>query len=199
MNWKWVKSVQKVLRGKQNDATVIILLGPTGSGRSSFINAAIGEDRLKCVGMPDNSLAPVTTDVESVHFMRGRKEYIFIDTPGLDLQENTAELIDKAYKIAPKQADVLVYLHRLSDPRVTVRPEEYVRILKLLGGSGWPKKTIVATTMSAMVDEETATEREVQLRDNLLKNMIAGGTRLDRFFGTKEDAWRIVDMVINSE
>ncbi|KAJ8689311.1 hypothetical protein PTI98_013344 [Pleurotus ostreatus] len=149
--------------------------------------------------MPDNSLAPVTTDVESVHFMRGRKEYIFIDTPGLDLQENTAELIDKAYKIAPKQADVLVYLHRLSDPRVTVRPEEYVRILKLLGGSGWPKRTIVATTMSAMVDEETATEREVQLRDNLLKNMIAGGTRLDRFFGTKEDAWRIVDMVINSE
>lgn len=87
----------------------------------------------------------------------------------------------------------------MSDPRVTVRPEEYERILKLLGGSGWPKKTIVATTMSAMVDEETATEREVQLRENLLKNMIAGGTRLDRFFGTKEDAWRIVDMVVKSE
>lgn len=49
--------------------------------------------------MPDNSLAPVTTDVESVNFMRDQKEYIFIDTPGLDLQENTAELIDKAYKM----------------------------------------------------------------------------------------------------
>lgn len=107
--------------------------------------------------------------------------------------------IDDSHCRSSKQADVLIYLHRLSDPRVTIRPEEYERILKLLGGSGWQTKTIVATTMLAMVEEETATEREAQLRDSLLRNMIADGTRLDRFFGAKEDAWRIIDMVVNSE
>ncbi|KAL4259613.1 P-loop containing nucleoside triphosphate hydrolase [Pleurotus pulmonarius] len=195
MTWKWVKNVQNVLRGKQKDATVIILLGPAGSGRSSFINAAIGEAKLRCGPMPDNSLAPVTTDVESVHFTRNQKEYVFIDTPGLDLEETATELIDKA---SSKQAGVLIYLHRLSDPRVTIHPEEYDRIFKVLGGSGWQAKTVVATTMLVMVDGKTAAERGAQLRDNLLSNMIAGGTRLDSFSGTKEDAWRIVDMVVNS-
>ena len=74
-----IKSTQNVKMDDTKDK-VVVLLGKTGEGKSSFINSITGTTQCKVV---DGSKAG-TTDLKRISFNSNGINYYFIDTPGLD-------------------------------------------------------------------------------------------------------------------
>jgi len=74
--------------------TIILLLGPTGSGKSRFVEVATGHTQSKTVG---HTLEPWTTDIRAnpcAHPLT-KHPVVLVDTPGLDDTKFDADIFTK--------------------------------------------------------------------------------------------------------
>ncbi|SKA86653.1 GTP-binding protein [Paucidesulfovibrio gracilis DSM 16080] len=85
----------------------IALLGRPNAGKSSTINALIGQDRLIV-----SDVAGTTRDSVDVTFERGNKRYTFVDTAGVRRRTNIVERLERFTVVralkSSKKADVTV-------------------------------------------------------------------------------------------
>ena len=102
---------------------------------------------------------------------------------------------DFRYKRDIKLAGIL-YLHRISDNRVSGAPLQNLRIFERLCGRDALQNVILTTTMWDTVDAETGLRREEELRSGYWKGMINQGSKTFRYRNTRDSAWDILDSVI---
>jgi len=182
---------------------IIAVMGPTGAGKSSFIQTASGFK----IGI-GHQLESCTTDVSPVKVLCAEgniPDIVFVDTPGFDdthktdieILEMIAEWLKKTYERDITLAGIL-YLHRISDNRMAGTPLKNLRMFKKLCGDNALKNVILTTTMWDEVDEEIGEEREQELKREYWSGMIKRGSTTARFQNTSDSAWSIADPLIQN-
>lgn len=184
---------------------VIAVLGPTGAGKSSFINMILSgrEDHAKASATVGHSLESCTGEVSMVRLLDPALEsrVVFVDTPGFGhtyrsdtmILSMISDWMKKIYNKDMKLAGIL-YLHRISDNRVSTTPTPLTNltIFEKLCGKQALRNVVLATTMWDEVHEQEGTEREQELQQKYWKGMIQGGSKTFRYFRDQQSAWTIV-------
>lgn len=194
-------SVSLAVEDLSEDQVIIAIMGPTGSGKSSFIGTATRSD----VGV-GHALQSCTTEINMVKldfvdsFERTDFDIVFVDTPGFDdtnktdveILEMLADWLTKTYQSKITLAGIL-YFHRISDNRMAGTPLKNLRMFRELCGKKALENIILVTTMWDEVDEDVGTQREKELRGKYWKAMIDQGSATARYHGTLDSAWDIVE------
>ncbi|KAL4073409.1 hypothetical protein J3A83DRAFT_2529642 [Scleroderma citrinum] len=166
-------------------------MGPTGAGKSTFIDRA--------VGLPDinvgHQLTSCTKDVRAVRHWDGVRNIVLVDTPGFchDTLSNTQvlrEIMDWMKSTHDHtKFDGLLYLHRISDNRWWIGTP-FNQLGDLCGREF--EKIVFVTTMWDEVPEVVGIQREEELRNTFWNRMIKLGSTAHRFTGSKESGWEII-------
>jgi hypothetical protein len=101
----------------------------------------------------------------------------------------------ESYAKKNKVAGIL-YMHRITDPRMTESPLVHLLSFEKLCREDLTKRIILATTMWKHVNEEKGLQREAELRRTYWKTMIDRGSEVVRFEDTAESAWSIVRLLL---
>jgi len=176
------------------DDVIIALMGPTGAGKSSFVNTVTGHN--SGIG---HSLESCTADIGMVKI----HDIILVDTPGFDDTHKTdmeilsliADWLTETYKREIKLAGIL-YFHRISDNRVAGTPLKNLHMFEKLCGKNAFENIILTTTMWDKVGEDIGAQREKELKGEYWKAMIKQGSKTIRYRNTRESAWEILDSII---
>ncbi|KAF9467092.1 hypothetical protein BDZ94DRAFT_1330027 [Collybia nuda] len=204
-----IPSLLPVLRGKEgmkgntidsidiND-TIIALVGPTGTGRSTFIDIASGREP-KGVG---HGIDPKTTKVQATRVLNPRTNLpvVLIDTPGFN-EPRTTDLnvlsmigswLEKASKHKIPLSGI-IYLQKINENRMTGSPLGNLSRFQELCGDGAAGHVILTTTMWDIVTEGVGENREIELKTKYWNEMLKLGSTTERFDNTPDSAWRIID------
>ncbi|KAG8813550.1 hypothetical protein FRC18_002418 [Serendipita sp. 400] len=189
---------------------VIIVMGPTGAGKSTvgfvitavvppfshtnqFIDYAMGGSG-QGIG---HNMKSCTQDIVVRRTSMGASSqfFAFVDTPGLDdthkqdydILEEIAKFLIKAHKDG-LQLDKVLYLHRISDNRLTVSPEKSFDLFSSLCDEVEIPPVTIVTTMWSLVTPEIGQLRSTDLRETLQSKTKDGGWQIVEFDGTTESA-----------
>jgi len=182
------------------DDVIVVLMGPTGSGKSSFINMATGKE-----GGVGHALESCT---QGIHVLRYRNEesdinIVLVDTPGFDdtyksdveILSEVAGWLKKTYENKVMVAGIL-YLHRISDNRMAGTPLKNLQVFQELCGKNALKNIVLVTTMWDDVEESTGAAREDELTKEYWNDMIRLGSRTARYHNTVNSAWDILKVFL---
>ncbi|KAI0925668.1 hypothetical protein AcW1_008046 [Taiwanofungus camphoratus] len=164
------------------------LMGPTGSGKTSFINTVSGS-ALE-VG---HGLQSCTANIQIARLEMSEGTITLIDTPGFDdtekpqadvLKEIVA-FLHETYKKGTKLAGV-IYLHRITDTRMGGIAVENFRLFRKVCGDAALENVAIVTNMWEQVSEEVGESRERELvnNSNFFKDAIDQGARIFRHYNT---------------
>jgi hypothetical protein len=95
----------------------------------------------------------------------------------------------------------LIYVHRISDPRMGAISKRNLRMFRQLSGDGALKNVCIATTKWDRVTAEEGTKREQELREspNLFKPLIKEGAQLVRHDKAIAFARSIINYLIHKD
>ncbi|KAL4066504.1 P-loop containing nucleoside triphosphate hydrolase protein, partial [Scleroderma citrinum] len=115
------------------------VIGPTGTGKSTFIDRAIGRADTR----DSHDLVSLTKKIRAVRCPHpdGERNIVFVDTPGFDdtfvsdtqILRNIAEWLKSTYKQKVLLSSLL-YFHRVSDNRVAGTPLRNLNMFNELRG-----------------------------------------------------------------
>ncbi|KAG8812527.1 hypothetical protein FRC19_003074 [Serendipita sp. 401] len=176
------------------DDEIIIVIGPTGAGKSTFINHALGGDG-RGIG---HDLFPCTQEIIIYKKRLGNppRSIAFVDTPGLDKTGSidwsvVTQISDflKRYKTGFRIGKLL-YMHRLSDNRATPEPNAALRAV-ISGCSGVTLLgSAIVATMQSLVMGPVRQRRLTELKA-MAESIPPPGAQLVEFMDTTESAWKI--------
>ncbi|KAG9225344.1 hypothetical protein CCMSSC00406_0006269 [Pleurotus cornucopiae] len=130
-------------------------------------------------------------DIEKM-IKKGLKE-MYVNNVGNSYR---SALTKSRYKRQIKVAGIL-YVHRITDVRMTENPIRHLDTFhELCGGNQPAHKVILTTTMWANIDEETGGKRERELKDGCWKPMASQGSRVMRYHDTSESARDIIRTLV---
>lgn len=197
---------ERSIEGARTTPT-ILLAGLTGSGKSTLIShltnapVKIGHDLNSCT-------SEITTYTVNISGQVVR----LIDTPGFDDTEwSDSDILSvigiTLAKIYEKQIPLLgvVYLHRISDPRVGGASRKSVRILEAMVGAPAFGSVLLVTTMWDKVSPAEGEKREKELVSNpeffgtMCNRGQALGAMVQRHTGTRESAEGIMNKFIHRQ
>ncbi|KAG8782102.1 hypothetical protein FRC20_007857 [Serendipita sp. 405] len=187
--------------GITRDDKIIVVMGPTGAGKSTFIDYATGGDG-QDIG---HSLKSCTRDIVIRKTTAEGQSFALVDTPGLNnttrsnyeiLGEIASFLVEA--RMAGYQLDKILYLHQISDNRMAGTSSRDLELFANLCGNAAMPNVIVVTTMWSLVANNTGKEREEQLRETFWSQMITEGCRIARFEDSTASARSIVLEEIDS-
>ncbi|KAF9449511.1 P-loop containing nucleoside triphosphate hydrolase protein [Macrolepiota fuliginosa MF-IS2] len=178
---------------------IIAVMGPTGAGKSTFINTVSGVDVQ--VGNGLESCTQVLQAVSCNDPFQNR-DFVFVDTPGFDdthrsdveILEEIAYWLEKTYEGGVKLSGVL-YLHRITDNRMTNTLMRNLNMFEKLCGKDALSNVIFVTTMWGELEEgdDSGNKHEEELRNNYLKFFLSKGSQMLRFEQTISSAWGIIN------
>ncbi|KAM0254615.1 hypothetical protein ACHAQJ_006582 [Trichoderma viride] len=206
------------------DAVVIAVMGGTGAGKSTFISlltdedVGIGHNLQSCI-VPRQSIPfsvtyydAGTTNVGLYKFnYKGHTVYI-LDTPGFDdtnrpdsetLQE-IALYLAGLYSMKTRLAG-LIYLHRITDTRVSGSSLKNIRIFQNLCGADAFDRVVLATTMWSTLDSmeggrEIGVQRSKELgHPEFWGQMIQKKSIMKEHDGSKDSALSIISELVDRE
>ncbi|KAF8345738.1 P-loop containing nucleoside triphosphate hydrolase protein [Amanita rubescens] len=186
-------------------------MGPTGTGKSSFIRLITG-DKNVAVG---HSVESMTSTIGRFnYFTEGGRCVTFVDTPGFDdsregvtdtdILREIASFLDVEFKRG-KNLNGIIYLHRITDPRMGGALNRNLKMFQKLCGVDALKNVIVVTTRWDDVQEKDreATERReeelMKTKGMFFEPIIAAGGRFLRHDNTIESARRTMDQLVDKE
>lgn len=179
---------------------LIAIMGPTGSGKSSFINLVSGSG-----GAVGHTLKSCTREVEPTEvFELGGHRIRLIDTPGFDdskvsdadILQKIADFMDISYRTGRK-LNGLLYFHRIIDNRVGGVSYMNMQMFQKLCGEGALKNVFLCTTMWDLVPPEVGEERERELKEDFWASMIEQGASVVRHDGTADAARNIISRMLH--
>ncbi|KAI5837208.1 P-loop containing nucleoside triphosphate hydrolase protein [Morchella snyderi] len=197
----------------------IAVLGVTGSGKSSFIELCTGRDensvghslysaKSVCARSVDLQIYTETTEVKVFPFEHKGTTINLIDTPGFDDTNRTdtevlrdvASWLGDHYKDGQK-LNGIIYLHRITDPRMGGAAKKNLWMFKRLCGEGFYPSVVLATTMWETVAAETGKRRENELTttEEFWGHMHDNGSVVKRHYNNRKSALEIVDILMNKE
>ncbi|KAF8345737.1 P-loop containing nucleoside triphosphate hydrolase protein [Amanita rubescens] len=190
---------------------VIGVMGPTGTGKSSFIQLITGDKNVR-IG---HGIDSVTSEVDRFrYFERDGRCVTFVDTPGFDdsregvtdtdILQKIASFLDADFK-GGKKLSGIIYLHRITDPRMGGISNRNLRLFKKLCGDDALKNVVVVTTRWDEIpgnDKEAMGRREDQLmktKGMFFEPLIAAGGRFLRHDNTFGSACRIMNQLLDND
>ncbi|KAG8849886.1 hypothetical protein FRB91_009539 [Serendipita sp. 411] len=184
-------SSEMVGYGIDRTEKIIIVMGPTGVGKSTFIDYAAGGNG-QGIG---HSLKSCTQDIVVRKTTAEGQSFALVDTPGLNnTTRSNYEILGEIASFLVKtrmgryQLDKILYLHQISDNRMAGTSSRDLELFATLCGNAAMPNIIVVTTMWSLVANNTGKEREEQLREAFWSQMITGGCRIARFEDSTESA-----------
>ncbi|CAA7261001.1 unnamed protein product [Cyclocybe aegerita] len=186
---------------------VILIIGPPGVGKTTFINMAAQRTLLDA----QKSLSAGTRDISTVRCKDpvSKRSIVLVDTPAYpDEQMPTNEYKIKDWMKKKRKAKIsgILYLHRITDNRVTTPPGETYKKFKggLAGGVDTP--VLLVTTMwdhwsrpNISAEQKEKALRVAELRLNQLtedwKDNV-GESVVERHDNTQSSALRILDQLL---
>ncbi|KAL4077612.1 P-loop containing nucleoside triphosphate hydrolase protein [Scleroderma citrinum] len=195
-------------KNTSNKEQVIAVMGPTGVGKSSFIHNAVPPD-LRTEVKVGHSLRSETNKVQPVSWVnKDGKRVKLVDTPGFNdsragmsdvevLKMIANFLVDECDEKKPRLTG-LIYVHRISDPRVGGTALRNLRMFRKLCGKDSMKNVVIVTTMWDMVDKKEGERREQELKssNDLFKPLLDDGAIMIGYDRTHECANRVVNRLL---
>ncbi|KAJ7678997.1 P-loop containing nucleoside triphosphate hydrolase protein [Mycena polygramma] len=190
--------------GPQENEVAIAVMGPTGSGKTSFINIVSGSDLR--VG---RSLQSCTSTVQVASpFQLDGRWVTLIDTPGFDdttrsdtdILTQIASFLAITYESGKKLAGV-IYMHRISDVRMGGISTRNFKMFRQLCGESTLKNIVIVTNMWGEVGIEVGEAREAELAsdERFFKPVLDKGARLLRHDNDVASAQGILHYLIGNQ
>ncbi|GLB39681.1 putative 50S ribosome-binding GTPase [Lyophyllum shimeji] len=183
---------------------VILVMGPSGAGKSTFVNAVLGEERMR-VG---HNLTSCTVQlqyafIDSVHYqgLEGHR-MVIVDTPGFDdtyegdatILRRIAEWLENTYH-KKKVVGGVIYLHDISQDRFSGTARRSLEVFNHLCGDAALSKVILGTTKWSRISADDGKRREEELIRVHWVTMIGKGSAVHRFQGDTESALGFISIV----
>ncbi|KAK1232374.1 hypothetical protein PQX77_004496 [Marasmius sp. AFHP31] len=175
-------------------SSIIVVLGATGSGKTTFVNTASGSSLQ--VG---SDLEPCTTSVQlSQPFVVNGREIRLVDTPGDEDADALKQITDFLAGVYEQKITLLglLYLQNISSPRIGGLSRRNMRIFRDICGEAAMKRVIIVTT--GIDKESDMREAELQANPKFFRAAIQEGARLVRYDGTVESAKDIIVQLANN-
>ncbi|KAK7697663.1 hypothetical protein SLS64_013293 [Diaporthe eres] len=187
---KYTKSMYNKFMSKD---ALIAVMGMTGSGKTTFISKVTGRTDLQ-IG---HDLTSCTRDIQVIETKLDGQTVRFVDTPGFsdtnlsdtEVLQMIADYLAVAYKQEMKLSGI-IYLHPISDNRVTHHTTKNLEMFRKLTGEKNLKNVTLATTMWDRVPEEEGLRREDELRSKFWRLLVAMGAKTARHHRDDPDSAR---------
>jgi hypothetical protein len=145
-----------------------------------------------------------TQEVSVYHYQYNETTNVYlVDTPGFDdtnlsdtdVLREIAAWLTGSYNNEVKLSGIL-YLHRITDPRMTGSAKKNLFMFKKLCGPDALKHVVLVTTMWELVNERTGKERQLELEttEEFWGYMLRKGSRIEQHMNTPDSARRIVQL-----
>ncbi|EAU89516.2 TKL/TKL-ccin protein kinase [Coprinopsis cinerea okayama7 len=177
------------------------LMGPTGSGKSTFINCAMR-----------SRVARVTHSVQSCtekihvygchHPTKQDRRVFFIDTPGFEgtamndrkTLKSIAKWLKNMYGTGVRLSGILLF-HMMTEARWNGTKDHNLEVFQEMCGPKALKNVVVVSTGWEELEEDVGSIREQYLVDKVLAESISQGCRYERFSTQDFDAaWDIINL-----
>ncbi|KAN0097943.1 hypothetical protein V8E55_002389, partial [Tylopilus felleus] len=179
---------------------------PQSHGRNRhwyFINLLTNDERIHIGHDPESE----TFNIQTAHYvdeMTGRS-VMLIDTPGFDDSREgvtDTDILEKIVRfLEPEEGERrklngIIYMHRISDPRVGGVSRKNLRMFHSLCGDANLKNVRIVTTNWSRVDKEEGDHREEALRIGAFKSLLDAKAGMCRHLNTMESARAIMSELI---
>ncbi|KAI6165663.1 P-loop containing nucleoside triphosphate hydrolase protein [Pisolithus thermaeus] len=169
-----------------NTTVYVVVMGSTGSGKTTFINLASGSELR--VG---SGLESCTNEVQtSIPFKVGGKQVVLLDTPGFDdtsMTDTDVLRIISAYLVAMNKQGArlvgVIYMQRISDLKIGGSARRDLRMFQELCGEEAYENVIV----------------ELASKDIFYKPILERKGRMMRHYNTQKSAHCILEELVPKE
>ncbi|KAI6127582.1 hypothetical protein EDD16DRAFT_246347 [Pisolithus croceorrhizus] len=177
------------------DERVIVIMGPTGTGKSSFVRNAVPPGLSSSVQWVNNNGVKIK----------------LVDTPGFDdsrdgvtdtdVLKMIANFLKEEYRGTVSTVTGLIYVHRISDTRMGGKSRNNLRMFHKLCGENSLKNVAIITTMWDKVTEKEGRQREQELRTghNLFKPLLEKGAVMERYDRSRQSASNVINYLLGKE
>ncbi|KDR82093.1 hypothetical protein GALMADRAFT_221979 [Galerina marginata CBS 339.88] len=189
----------------KKDDLVIVIMGPTATGKSNIIDNLTGQLG-KRVG---HSLKACTTVVGAVRIKNHRKygdRIVLVDTPGFDdTEKSDLEILriisDWLMELCKARVFLcgIAYLHRITDMRMSGSHQRNLSMLGELCGTCAAKKVTLVTTMWDGIEPNDlglSEKKEEALKSTYWKSLLDHGASTARFQNTTASAWAVIGDIL---
>ncbi|KAJ4415327.1 hypothetical protein N0V85_002768 [Neurospora sp. IMI 360204] len=184
---------------------IVAVMGMTGSGKSTFISHCVGAD----LGIVGHGLQGYTQAVGCYMFPYSESVNVYlVDTPGFDDTNLTDSEVLKAIGVWMGETyskniklNGIIYLHRITDPRMVGSAKKNLFIFKKLCGQNALKHVTLATTMWEAVQPSDGERRERELLETreFWGYMQSKGANVEKHYNNRESAMRILSKFFTEE
>ncbi|KAF9033827.1 hypothetical protein BJ165DRAFT_1514257 [Panaeolus papilionaceus] len=187
----------------------ILIMGPTGAGKSSFIEALCGDTSL---GISKDQLEGYTQDVAAYQLInvmhRDQSPICIIDTPGFaDRKISEMEIVTKIntfLKASMFRINYILFLTPITDIRISGSRRRTINTFKSLAGVSTADQITVVTTMWNQLHTDDAIKQANLRIKNLAisdawKELIDRKTTIQKFLNTRSSALEILDAAVSKD
>ncbi|OAL50803.1 hypothetical protein IQ07DRAFT_478164, partial [Pyrenochaeta sp. DS3sAY3a] len=151
---------------------VVAVMGLTGAGKSSFIKNITGREDITIGHNGFDSVAE-TSEIAAYNFQQSNRRYVLVDTPGFDdtfqsndvITQKILQWLESSYRAGTK-LNAIVYLHSISQPRLTGSAFENLCMFRKLCGDDGLAQVVLATTFWDHVSPVEGNDRVRQLKED---------------------------------
>ncbi|PPR01045.1 hypothetical protein CVT24_000579 [Panaeolus cyanescens] len=186
------------LRQIKSTDLVILVIGPSGVGKSSFINKFAGQNILK-VG---HGLETTTRKFSHVLCpSRTEQRIVLVDTPPFPLSMQDEVRIKKWMRKSLGKNMIfhsILYLHRITDNRLNEPPKVHFHTFETLAGGEFHSRVALVTTMwDTLRNQEVGKGREKEIMTGDWEELTRKGSLVLRHENSTDSAAEIIEQVIS--